>query len=55
MSRDASPALVGSKLLGGVDRVSIISMNIVSVCVSVSVSVCVWLCVMFTIFWILSL
>ena len=53
MSRDASPALVGSKLLGGVDRVSIISMN--SVCVCVCVSVCVWLCVMFTIFWILSL
>ena len=52
MSRDASPALVGSKLLGGVDRVSIISVN--SVCVCVSVSLCVWLCVMFTIFWILS-
>lgn len=40
MSRDASPALVGSKLLGGVDRVSIISMNSVCVCVCVCVAMC---------------
>ena len=44
MSRDASPALVGSKLLGGVDRVSIISMNSVCVCVCLCLCVCVAMC-----------
>ena len=44
MSRDASPALVGSKLLGGVDRVSIISVNSVCVCLCLCVSVSVCVC-----------